>query len=83
MMQEKIIKYIEEELASEEIDGGLEVTEDLLGSGILDSLGMMKLIAFLEEEFACKVLPEEMVIENFMTVAHMNDYLESKLVPEQ
>lgn len=82
-MQEKIIKYIEEELASEEIDGGLEVTEDLLGSGILDSLGMMKLIAFLEEEFGCKVLPEEMVIENFMTVAHMNDYLESKLVSEE
>lgn len=82
-MQEKIIKYIEEELASEEIDGGLEATEDLLGSGILDSLGMMNLIAFLEEEFACKVLPEEMVIENFMTVAHINDYLESKLVSEQ
>ena len=82
-MQEKIIKYIEEELANEEIDGGLEVTEDLLGSGILDSLGMMKLIAFLEEEFSCKVLPEEMVIENFMTVAHMNEYLESKLVSEQ
>ncbi len=82
-MQEKIIKYIEEELASEEIDGGLEATEDLLGSGILDSLGMMNLIAFLEEEFTCKVLPEEMVIENFMTVAHINDYLESKLVSEQ
>lgn len=81
-MQEKIIKYIEEELASEEIDRGLEVTEDLLGSGILDSLGMMKLIAFLEEEFNCKVLPEEMVIENFMTVAHINDYLENKLVSE-
>jgi len=77
-MQDKIIKYIEEELANEDIDGGLEATEDLLGSGILDSLGMMKLIAFLEEEFGCKVLPEEMVIENFMTVAHMNDYLESK-----
>ena len=77
-MQEKIIKYIEEELSSEELDGGLEATEDLLGSGILDSLGMMKLIAFLEDEFKCKVLPEEMVIENFMTVAHMNDYLLSK-----
>lgn len=78
-MQQKIIKYIEEELASEEIEGGLDATEDLLGSGILDSLGMMKLIAFLEEEFQINVSPEDMTIENFMTVDHVGDYLESKL----
>lgn len=78
-MQEKIIKYIEEELSNEELDDGIEVTEDLLGSGILDSLGMMNLISFLEEEFNCKVLPEEMVIENFMTVANILDYLKRKL----
>lgn len=78
-MQEKIIKYIEEELSNEELDDGIELTEDLLGSGILDSLGMMNLISFLEEEFNCKVLPEEMVIENFMTVANILDYLKRKL----
>jgi len=77
-MQEKIIKYIEEELSSEDIEDGIEPTEDLLGSGILDSLGMMKLIGFIEEEFNCKVLPEEMVIENFMTVGHITDYLKLK-----
>jgi len=73
-MQEKIIKYIEEELSNEVLDDGIELTEDLLGSGILDSLGMMKLLAFIEEEFNCKVLPEEMVIENFMTVSHIINY---------
>lgn len=77
-MQEKIIKYIEEELSSEDLDDGIEVTEDLLGSGILDSLGMMKLLSFIEEEFNCKVLPEEMVIENFMTVSHIMNYLKGK-----
>lgn len=79
MNQEKIIKYIEEELSSEDIEDGIDLTEDLLGSGIIDSLGMMKLISFLEEEFNCKVLPEEMMIENFMTVSHMMAYLERKL----
>ena len=78
-MQEKIIKYIEEELSNEELDDGIELTEDLLGSGILDSLGMMNLISFLEEEFNCKVLPEEMVIENFMTVANIIEYLKHKI----
>lgn len=78
MKQEKIIKYIEEELANEELDDGLEATEDLLGSGILDSLGMMRLIAFIEEEFNCKILPEDMLIENFMTVEHIIDFLNKK-----
>lgn len=77
-MQEKIIKYIEEVLSNEELDEGIEATEDLLGSGILDSLGMMKLISYLEEEFNCKVLPEEMVIENFMTVENIINYLNTK-----
>lgn len=77
-MQEKIIKYIEEVLSNEELDESIDATEDLLGSGILDSLGMMKLISYLEEEFNCKVLPEEMVIENFMTVENIINYLNTK-----
>ena len=77
-MQEMIIKYIEEELSNEELDDGLEVDEDLLGSGILDSLGMVKLISFIETEFGYKVEPEEMLIENFMTVSHVMKYLGEK-----
>lgn len=77
-MLEKITKYIKEELTTEDVDDGIEPTEDLLGSGILDSLGMMKLISFIEEEFSCKVLPEEMLIENFMTIGDIIDFLKSK-----
>ncbi|PWH82539.1 phosphopantetheine-containing protein [Algibacter marinivivus] len=77
-MEQTIIKHIEEELASEEIDGGLEATDDLLGGGILDSLGMMKLITFIEETFNIEVAPEDMVIENFMTVENICEYISSK-----
>lgn len=77
-MEQTIIKHIEEELASEEIDGGLEATDDLLGGGILDSLGMMKLITFIEETFNIEVAPEDMVIENFMTVENVCEYISSK-----
>lgn len=74
-MKSTIIKHIEQELTSEDLDEGLDPTEDLLGSGILDSLGMMRLIAFIEEEFDYKVPPEDMVIENFMTVENITNYL--------
>lgn len=79
MIQEKIIAYIEQHLAGQDLDEAIELDEDLLGGGIVDSLGMMKLIAFIEEEFNCKVEPEDMVIENFMTVGHMTHFLQTKL----
>jgi acyl carrier protein len=77
-MEQTIIKHITEELASEEIDGGLEASDDLLGGGILDSLGMMKLITFIEETFNIEVAPEDMVIENFMTVENICEYINGK-----
>lgn len=77
-MEEIIIKHIENELANEDIEDGLEASDDLLGSGIIDSLGMMKLVTFVEEQFNIEVAPEEMIIENFMTVKNICEYINSK-----
>ncbi|MFS4481482.1 acyl carrier protein [Hyunsoonleella sp. 2307UL5-6] len=70
--------HIEQVLTNEDIEDGLETTDDLLGSGILDSIGMMKLITFIEESFDIKVDPEDMVIENFMTVENVVDFIKTK-----
>ena len=77
-MNELMIKYIQEQLLNNEMEEELEAQDDLLGDGILDSLGMMKLILFIETEFEIKVPPQDMVIENFMTVQHISDYLAKK-----
>ncbi len=77
-MNELLIKYIQEQLLNNEMEEELEAQDDLLGDGILDSLGMMKLILYIELEFDTKVPPQDMVIENFMTVQHISDYLAQK-----
>lgn len=74
-MNKTLIKYISEQLLNNELEEELEAQDDLLGDGILDSLGMMKLILFIETEYSTKVPPQDMVIENFMTVQHISDYL--------
>ncbi|WP_289062487.1 phosphopantetheine-binding protein [uncultured Zobellia sp.] len=76
-MKDKIVSYIKNKLASEPIEE-IEVDEDLLGSGLVDSIGMVQLILFIETETAIKVLPEEMTIENFMTINHMLRFIDSK-----
>ncbi|MEM8523595.1 MAG: acyl carrier protein [Bacteroidota bacterium] len=76
-MKDKIIQYIQAEILQ---DGDDPITsdEDLLTSGLLDSMAAMRLIGFLEETFEVKIPPEDMVIEHFMTVDAMESYLAQK-----
>ncbi|MEL6719696.1 MAG: acyl carrier protein [Bacteroidota bacterium] len=76
-MKDKIIQYIQKEILQEG-DEPITSDEDLLTSGLLDSMAAMRLIGFLEEEFEVKIPPEDMVIEHFMTVDAMKEYLTAK-----
>ena len=73
-MNDIIINYIKEEISLEFIDV-IELDEDLLGNGIVDSLGMMRLIVFLEKEFQITIHPEDMTVENFNSVRSISHYL--------
>jgi len=42
---------------------------DLLDNGVLDSVGILNLVSFLEEQFGFSVPFEEFVPENFKTPA--------------
>ncbi len=73
-MNDTIITYIKEELSAEPLEN-IGLDEDLLGGGIVDSLGMMKLVLFLEKEFHIKIDPGDMTVENFMTIRNITDYI--------
>lgn len=77
-MNEILINYIQQQLLNNEMEGELYADDDLLGDGILDSLGMMKLVLFIETKFETKIPPQDMVIENFMTVQHISDYISNQ-----
>lgn len=49
--------------------------EDLLGDGMVDSLGMMRLLAHIEDTLDLEVPPEHFTIENFQTIAAIEAYL--------
>jgi len=50
----------------------------LLDSGILDSFGVMELVAFVEEEFGVQVEDDEILPANFDSVEAIVAYVESK-----
>lgn len=53
--------------------------EDLLEQGIIDSLGLMKLIAFMEDKFNIKIMDDEIVPENFQSLNSMVTLVEKQM----
>ena len=60
---------------------GSELAEDasLLEEGIVDSTGMLDLVAFLEERFAFRAKDEELVPENLDTIRNATEFVQRKL----
>ncbi|MEM6963215.1 MAG: acyl carrier protein [Bacteroidota bacterium] len=74
-MNEAIINFITQELHGGTKDLDIMPDDDLLGSGLVESMGMMRLIQFIEEAYDFRVAPQDMIIENFMTVAAISNYV--------
>jgi acyl carrier protein len=53
--------------------------EPLIGNGIMDSLGILEVVAFLEQEFQVTVTDEELLPENFQSIASLAAYIQHKL----
>jgi acyl carrier protein len=48
---------------------------DLLSAGVIDSLGILRMVSFMEERFGVKVPDEDVVFENFQSIRAMADYV--------
>lgn len=60
---------------------GIKESDLLLDSGILDSLGVLELVHFVEEEFGVQVSDQELVAENFHSIDRFVSFLQSKTNP--
>ena len=54
----------------------LDENEDLLSAGILDSLAILQLVAYIEDQFGIKIPDEDVVFENFQSINALSSYLE-------
>ena len=69
--------FVSEELL--DLDEPVSADESLLAEGMVDSLGMMRLVAFIEQEFGYKVPAGDLTIQNFRTIGVLSDYLDHSL----
>lgn len=52
--------------------------DHLLANGILDSLGVLDLVGYLEREFGIVVADEDLVPEHFETLGRLTAFVEGK-----
>ena len=77
-MHEALAQFITQELLNGHEDIELKADDNLLTTGLLDSLGVMQLINFIEEAFDVSVAPEDVTIENFRTINVLADYVSQR-----
>ncbi len=70
--------FIEENFLFREDASGLSDEDSLLENGIMDSTGILELVAFLENTFAIQMSDAEIVPENLDSIAAIAAYLERK-----
>lgn len=54
--------------------------DSLLGRGIIDSIGVMELVTFVQEEFGVTVEDEAITEENFGTIAAIARFVDARRV---
>ena len=57
----------------------LDPAESLLESGVLDSMGVIEVVSFIEKEFGVAVEDEEIVPENFESIRALARFVMSKM----
>jgi acyl carrier protein len=70
-----LTEYIKKEVMRNE-NANLADDQDLLSTGILDSLAILQLVAYIEEQFGIQVPDEDVVFENFQSIDSLVAYLE-------
>lgn len=78
-MQESIEKFIRKDLASGKGEARIDPDHNLIETGVIDSLGIQKLIVFLESNFAIEILDDELLPENFETIDAISSFVDRKV----
>ena len=69
-----LLDFVKEELLRGR-KADLSADDDLLSTGIIDSLGILRLVSFIEEQFGIQVPDQDVIYENFKSIKILVDYL--------
>ncbi|MAI26507.1 MAG: acyl carrier protein [Myxococcota bacterium] len=78
--QKKVRAFVVENLLLGEEENDFSDSQSFLESGLIDSTGILEVIAFLEEEYEITIADEEMVPDNLDSVDNIVAFLQTRRV---
>jgi len=77
-IENEIRKFIVENFI---LDGenNLSNEDSLLEKGVIDSTGVLELVAFIEEKYQFKIKDEELIPENLDSIKNISQFIQNKL----
>ena len=73
MLADDLLTYIAAEITLDP-DAVFDAATDLLATGLVDSLGVIEVVDWLEARFGGEIDPGDVVLENFHSVQAMVDF---------
>jgi acyl carrier protein len=77
-IERRIRQYVTTELLYDRDASALGDDDSLLGPGLLDSVAILRLVAWLEEEFSIGIPDEDVVPDHVETVKRLADLVRSR-----
>jgi acyl carrier protein len=77
--KDQIREFILKDLASAKGVSSFSDQESLMESGVIDSLGIFRLVAFLEETFRVRIGDEEITHDNLKSVDSIEQLVSAKI----
>ena len=75
-----IMEFIKNQLVREKTMKNIGRGDDLIESGVIDSLGILKLLEFLESKFSIHISDEELIPENFESIESIESFISRKKI---
>jgi acyl carrier protein len=76
--ERKVRQFIEENFLFREDRAAVSDEESLIDAGLIDSTGVLELVAFLEDEFALRLADADIVPENLDSIRAIVRFVEGK-----
>ncbi len=77
-VEQRLRNFIVENFLFGDENDGLGDSDSLLERGVIDSTGVLEMIAFLERTYGIHVDDDELLPENFDSIKNVADYIHRK-----
>jgi acyl carrier protein len=77
-IEQSVRDFIVRELLYEEEAATLDDDESLFARRAIDSIGLLRIVSFLEETYAVQIIDEELIPENMETIRSIATLVRSK-----